>query len=159
LFSAAALAALTLGPKTAGYTRSGTKADLLARYEAQVDTLLAERGWRRVGVLDLVADGYYRAVRYVGGACAGEVRIAIVPLSGEATALVDNMLRDGDRLFFVHDGQASEAPPPRHAYVKDKLGRMFESLGLRIFHRSPYLAVVAPADCRMETAAPWQLLS
>jgi hypothetical protein len=159
LCSAVLLTALTLGPKLAYHARGAASQDPEARYEAEVESFLKEHGWSRTGTLHLVIDDLQRpAVRYRGGLCAGEIRIAIISPTGEANELVKRSLRDGERGFFVYDGIVSEEPL-RHTYVKDKLAQLSESVGLRFWrHRSPYLAVAAPAECHIENLVPWQLL-
>jgi hypothetical protein len=157
LCSALSLTALTLGPKLAYYTRGAAEAERHSPYEAKIESFLTGLGWSRIGALDLVIGIEQRAMRYVAASCAGEVRIAVVPPSGEANGLVKNALRGSERLFFVHEGTASEEPP-RYAYLKEKLGQLSESIGLTFFRRSPYLAVSEPSECRLESEVPWHLL-
>jgi hypothetical protein len=159
LCSAVLLTASTLGPKLAYHTRVEASEHPVARYEAEVDSFLKVHGWRRTGILHLTIDDLQRpAVRYRGGLCAGEMRIAIIPPTGEADELVKRSLRHGERIFFVYEGIVSEEPL-RHTYVKDKLTQLLESVGLRSWwRRSPYLAVAAPAECHIENLVPWQLL-
>jgi hypothetical protein len=145
---------LTLGPKVAHYAR--TAVPLQARFEVKVESFLTELGWSRAGELWL-AIGLHRAVRYVSRACPEGAWIAVLPTNGEANRPLDGIIREGDRLFFVYDGTASDGPP-RYAEVKEKLGWLSENLGLTLFRRSPYLAVVAPADCHLESAVPWRAL-
>jgi hypothetical protein len=90
--------------------------------------------------------------------CAGEIRIAIIPPTGEGNELMQRTLRQGERVFFVYGGIVSEEPL-RYTYVKDKLAQLLQGVGLRFRGaRSPYLAVAAPAECHIENSVPWQLL-
>jgi hypothetical protein len=99
---------------------------------------LRGHGWSRTGTLHLVIDDLQRpAARYRGGLCAGEIRIAIIPPTGEANELVKRSLGEGERIFFIYDGIVSEEPL-RHTYVKDKLARLLEGVGLRsCWRRAP----------------------
>jgi hypothetical protein len=159
LCSAVLLTAPTLGPKLAYHTRGAGSEDPAARYEAEVESFLRGHGWSRTGTLHLVIDDLQRpAVRYRSGLCVGEIRVAIIPPTGEADELVKRSLRQGERIFFVYEGIVSEEPL-RHTYVKDKLAQLLERVGLRFWpRRSPYLAVAAPAECNIENLIPWQLL-
>jgi hypothetical protein len=160
LCSAVLLTALTLGPKLAYHARGAGSEDPEARYEAELESFLKGHGWSRTGTFHLVIDDLQRpAVRYRGGLCVGEIRIAIIPPTGEANELVKRSIREGERGFFVYEGIVSEEPFS-HTYLKDKLAQLSESVGLRSWwSRSPYLAVAAPAECHIENLPPWQLLT
>jgi hypothetical protein len=150
-----AICALTLWPKIVYYTEAA--ADRGSRQEAYVQGFLEKRGWMQVGMLNLSVTGDVRAFRYTSWVCQGEIRVMLLPSSGEATELAKGMVPEGSRLLFLDDGVLSERAP-RHAYIKEKLGRLSKSMSLSLFAMPHYLAVAAPAECPVETTLPWQLL-
>jgi hypothetical protein len=149
------LGLLTLVPKLLYY--AGTPVDIRARQEAEVADFLARRGWAAAGVLELNVAGDLRAIRYQSASCSGDLSVAVLPSSGEATVLTKELLTTHARLFFVYDGVLTDAPP-HYAYIKQKLGRLSESLHVSLFRRAPYLAVATSADCAPALSIPWQQL-
>src|SRR5689334_15639039 len=113
--SAAAIAALTLGPKVAYYAR--TEVPLQVQFETKVKHFVMEAGWLPVGEKWLASD-LHRAVHYVSQACPEGAWIAVLPVSGEANKPLNSLIRRGDHLFFVYGGKPSDTPP-RYAYLQD----------------------------------------
>jgi hypothetical protein len=156
LSSAVMIGALTLWPKVIYYTEAAAdRGD--ARQEAYVQGFLDKLGWTQVGLLNLSVTGDMRAFRYTSRVCETGIRVMLLPSSGEAAELAKGMVPEGSRLLFLDDGILSERAP-RHAYAKEKLGRLSKSMGLPFFDSPHLLAIAAPADCPVETALPWQLL-
>jgi len=158
--SIVAILATTLGLKVVHYTRA--EPDPRPRQEAALDAFLQNHGWVRLGVRDLRLDGGTQAVRYAAASCAGEILVMVLSPVGQETGLAHDMVRQGEFLLFVDQGVVSETPP-RYAPLKQRLGRLSESLHLSFFSTSPYLAIAVPAECkiekdRIETNISWRSL-
>jgi hypothetical protein len=162
----AAVVAATVPPKLArGGAEAGEGyASSRSRLEDRIDAFLAAQGYRRAGLVPLSGDAHYRVQEYAravpAGACGDRLRVAAVPINGEATAMLDNYVGAAGRVSYVLSGRVHDAPPVAEAYVTEKFGRL-----LRLFGASAgttlnaLVAVVEDAACAGTAASlPWKEL-
>lgn len=131
--------------------------DPVAQQESAVGAFLQEQGWVPAGAINLTIEGGAHAMRYTAQTCAGEIRVAVLSPVGQDAGIVNDMAGEGERLLFVDQGVISETPP-HYAPLRQKLGRLFQSVHLTFLRSSPYLAIAAPAGCPIETDVPWRVL-
>ncbi|HYH22859.1 MAG TPA: hypothetical protein VD995_29975 [Azospirillum sp.] len=162
----AAVVAVTVPPKLArgGGEAGEGYANSRSRLEGRIDAFLAAQGYQRVGMIPLSGDAHYRVQEYAraerAGACEDTVRVAAVPINGEATAMLDNHFGDTGRIAYVLSGRVHDAPPVLEAYVTEKFGRLLRLFGTRSGTTLNALVAVIEDDVCAGTAArlPWKEL-
>src|SRR5260221_13462140 len=97
--SLAALLGVSLAGKISFVpTNAETSRDLAER---EITERLLTHGFVSAGVERLSSDGFYRAFSFRHPVC-GELRLAAVPINGEATEMLRRMSDSGDRVTYLY---------------------------------------------------------
>ncbi|HEY0833860.1 MAG TPA: hypothetical protein VGE72_08120 [Azospirillum sp.] len=159
----AAVVAVTVPPKLArgGGEAGEGYANSRSLLEGRIDGFLAAQGYQRAGMIPLSGDAHYRVQEYAravpAGACGDTLRVAAVPINGEATAMLDNHFGDTGRVAYVLSGRVHDAPPVAEAYVTEKFGRLLRLFGVQSGTALNALIAIVEDDACAGTAArlPW----
>jgi hypothetical protein len=130
---------------------SGRDAD-----EARIVRFLEGRYFKFVETAYLSADRNYRMLRFTGPDCPAALGIAAISTAGDAASMLRSFAGTDDRLIFVYDGRELAEPPSFVAAVRDRARGLLYSLGMAAHEAPPFLAVIAPSDCR--AVVPWSEL-
>jgi hypothetical protein len=138
--------ALNLGAETdAGFASDGRR----------IQDFLGARGWVPSGPAEEVPGGAVLPFRVPG--CSGDVRVGLLPATGEIAGLFAAVAGPGTRVFYIHRGRVFDHPP-RLAYFQAKLARLASALAFSLQPDRPVVAIGQPESCRLESTLPWSEL-
>jgi hypothetical protein len=144
------VAVVSLGGKIAQYVRADP--DLRTAHEARLVEFLARHGLLLIGAPTPNPTTGYRTLEFHGSLCEGIVGIAFLPASGDAAPAFEHAAGANTRVFYIHQGRASERPP-RFAYVRAKTRALLDCVGVR--RNAPDLVVSEPSTCQLAHGLPW----